>query len=44
MRMSRIEIQQNIEIEKELTLEELIISKSMNGWILQLYQKFFNKK
>jgi len=41
--MSRIEIQ-NIELKKELSLEEIIIAKSMNGWILQLYQQYFSKK
>ncbi len=42
--MSRIEIQQNTELERVLTLEEMIISKSMNGWVLQLFNQMFSKK
>ena len=42
--MNRIEIQQNVELERVLTLEEMIISKSMNGWILQLFNQIFYKK
>lgn len=41
--MNRIEIQ-NLEQNKSLSLDEIIISKSMNGWILQLYRNFFNKE
>nr|WP_297310243.1 hypothetical protein [uncultured Flavobacterium sp.] len=40
--MNRIEIQ-NLEQNEKLSLEEMIISKSMNGWVLQLFQKFFDK-
>lgn len=42
--MSRIEIKQNVELEKELTLEERIIEISMNGWILQLFMQIFKRK
>jgi len=43
-KMSRIEIKQNVELEKELTLEERIIEISMNGWILQLFMQIFKRK
>ncbi|SER62267.1 hypothetical protein SAMN04488089_1222 [Myroides profundi] len=41
--MNRIEIQHQ-DHRDDLTLEEMIISKSMNGWILQLYLQLFKKK
>lgn len=39
--MSRIEIQQNVDPERILTFDEMIISKSMNGWVLQIFRQIF---
>lgn len=41
--MNRIEIQHQ-DHRNDLTLEEMIIAKSMNGWILQLYLQIFKKR
>lgn len=41
--MNKLEKQKNKDHIKGQTLEEIIISKSMNGWILQVYQQLFNK-
>ena len=41
--MGRIEIQQNVDSERVLTFDEMIISKSMNGWILQIFKQIFKR-
>jgi len=40
--MNRIEIIR-VEEHKNHSIEDKIISSSMNGWILQLYNQYFNK-
>lgn len=41
--MNRIEIQQNLNPDKTYTIDEMIISMSMNGWVLQIFNKLFKR-